>query len=152
MKTDAIRRSFVLRHVDCGSCNACESELGMLFGPDYDAERFGIAMAASPRHADGLVVTGTGTAQMRSALARTAQAVGEPRFVVLLGDCAATGGVGPPGYAVDRAGIEALPADLAIPGCPPTPAEILAALRALMRGEWPTKAGAPTDRVGEERA
>ncbi len=128
-----IRYALALRHVDCGSCNACESELAMMFGPDCDAERAGITMAASPRHADGILMTGPGTAQMRDALARTLSAVGEPRFVVALGDCAVGAGVQPADYAGVPAAAPA--ADLAIAGCPPTPVEILAGLRRFMRGE-----------------
>lgn len=131
-----VRRSLVLRHVDCGSCNACESELAMLFSPHYDAERSGLAMAASPRHADAVIVTGPGTMQMRQALARTYEAVGEPKWVIALGDCACDGGVHAAGYAVDsHVGSASLRPDLGIPGCPPSPAEIGAALRELMRGE-----------------
>ena len=131
-----IRTSFLLRHVDCGSCNACESELGLMFGPDYDAERAGIAMAASPRHADGIIVTGPGTVAMRAYLERTRDAVTDPSFVVALGDCAVTGGVHAGGYAVDPEGSAArFSPDLGIPGCPPTPAEILAALKGFMQGD-----------------
>lgn len=132
-KARLIGRSLALRLVDCGGCNACESELAMLFGPDYDAQRFGIEMVPSPRHADGLIVTGPGTSQMTDALARTAEAVGEPRLVVALGDCAISGHVHRDGYAA-KCGIAAsLDVDLQIPGCPPTPDVILGALRRLMR-------------------
>lgn len=128
-----VRRSLYLRLVDCGSCNACESELAMLFSQDYDAQTDGIEMAASPRHADGLVVTGPGTEQMRTALARTFEAVGRPRLVLALGDCAVSGGVHADAYATTAGIGSLLPVDLAIPGCPPTPSDILAAIRHLMR-------------------
>lgn len=124
----------MLRLVDCGSCNACESELSMLFGPDYDAQRHGIEMVASPRHADGLVVTGPGTMQMDHALRMTLGAVGEPRLTVALGDCAISGHVHGDGYA-SGAGTQAqMEVDLQIPGCPPEPQQIIGALRRLMRG------------------
>lgn len=126
-----VGRSLALRLVDCGSCNACESELAMLFSPDYDAQRSGINMVASPRHADGVILTGPGTRQMAAALARTYDAVGEPRLLVALGDCAVSEHVHADGYAV--AGRAGLVPDLAIPGCPPSPDEILQALRRLMR-------------------
>lgn len=124
----------MLRMVDCGSCNACESELSMLFGPDYDAQRHGIEMVASPRHADGLVVTGPGTVQMDAALLRTLGAVGEPRLVVALGDCAISGHVHKGGYASGTGAGAHVGVDLAIPGCPPEPIEIIDALRRLMHG------------------
>lgn len=134
-KARVIGRSLALRLVDCGSCNACESELSMLFGPDYDAQHYGIDMVASPRHADGLIVTGPGTSQMAGALARTAEAVGEPRLVVALGDCAVFGHVHQGGYASGSGIGPALAVDLEIPGCPPAPGDILRALRRLMRGD-----------------
>lgn len=137
-RRDIVRRSLSLRQVDCGSCNACESELAMVFGPDYDGERGGFAMAASPRHADGVLITGPGTMQMRQALERTHAAVTEPTFVVALGDCAVSGD--PPcatGYAVDHGSVTRLQADLEIPGCPPTPADILAAICGFMQGNLP---------------
>lgn len=132
-----VRRSFALRLVDCGSCNACEAELAMLFSQDYDAQAAGVEMVASPRHADGLVVTGTGTMQMRLALARTLEAVGRPRLVVALGDCAISGGVHAAAYAAGSGVGDEVPIDLSIPGCPPCPNAILAALRRLMRGDAP---------------
>lgn len=122
------RRSLQLRHVDCGSCNACESELTLLFGPDYDAQRQGLDMVASPRHADAITVSGPVTAQMRAALQRTYEAMGEPRAVIALGDCAIDGHVHASGYAAGRGVAAQLPVDLQIPGCPPTPDAILAAL------------------------
>jgi len=128
-----VRRSVYLRLVDCGSCNACESELAMLFSQDYDAQADGIEIAASPRHADGVVVTGPVTAQMRTALTRTFEAVGRPRLVVALGDCAVSGGVHAGTYAAGTGVAGQLPVDLPIPGCPPTPSDILGAMRGFMR-------------------
>ncbi len=105
----------------------------MLFSPDYDAQQYGIDIVASPRHADGVIVTGPGTQQMESPFAKTLQAVGEPRIVVALGDCALSGHVHRDGYASGN-GFEAVVAiDLRVPGCPPAPREILDALRQLMR-------------------
>ena len=130
-----VRHSLWLRHVDCGSCNACESELAMLFSQTYDAQRYGIEMAASPRHADGISVAGPVTMQMERALERTYEAVGEPRLVVAVGDCAIGSGVHVGGYAV-KAGAAAkkVPVTVAVPGCPPSPGTILQALRAYMAG------------------
>lgn len=129
-----VRHSLWLRHVDCGSCNACESELAMLFSQDYDAQRYGIEMAASPRHADGITVAGPVTAQMQLALERTYEAVGEPRMVVALGDCAIAGGVHAHGYAARTGAGSQIPVTLEVAGCPPTPTAILQALRDYMGG------------------
>ena len=82
------RGSVQLRHVDAGSCNGCELEIASAFGLVYDAERFGARLTASPRHADGVLVTGVVTRNMAVPLARTIDAVPRPRVVVACGDCA----------------------------------------------------------------
>lgn len=125
-------RSLALRHVAGGGCGGCELELRMLRGAVYDLERFGLRFVASPRHADVLVVTGPPTRNMREALDRAWAATPDPKWVVAVGDCAM--GVGPfaGGYAVHGGVAEAVPVDLAIPGCPPTPARMLAGLRVLL--------------------
>ncbi|MGH3716177.1 MAG: NADH-quinone oxidoreductase subunit B family protein, partial [Micromonosporaceae bacterium] len=87
-KAAALRGSVQLRHVDAGSCNGCEIEIGSAFGPVYDAERYGARLVASPRHADALLVTGPVTRNMAEPLRRTYEAVPEPRIVVAVGDCA----------------------------------------------------------------
>src|ERR1039458_4882745 len=84
--------SLQLRHVDAGSCNGCELEIASAFGPVYDAERFGARLVASPRHADGILVTGAVTRNMAIPLEKTLGAVPEPRVVVACGDCALGGG------------------------------------------------------------
>jgi len=123
--------SVQLRHVDAGSCNSCELEIASAFGPVYDAERFGARLVASPRHADGVLVTGVVTRNMAVPLEKTLEAVPEPRVVVACGDCALGGGPFAGGYGVaGSAGALAEP-DLAIPGCPPSPVAITQALRAL---------------------
>ena len=125
-------RSLALRHVDAGSCNGCELELNMLSGVIYDLERFGLRFVASPRHADVLLVTGPLSRNMEDALARTHAAMPDPKWVVAVGDCAVDGGVFKGSPAV-RGGVEhALAVDLVIQGCPPTPAQILEGLRALV--------------------
>ena len=125
-------RSLALRHVDGGSCNACELELQALQGVLYDLERFGLRFVASPRHADVLVVTGPLTRNLREALERTWAATPDPKWVVALGGCAIDGGLFRGGYAVVGGVGEAVPVDLTIPGCPPSPAMILAGLRTLV--------------------
>ncbi len=125
-------RSLAIRHVDAGSCNGCEHELTLLSSPYYDLQRFGLGVVASPRHADVLLVTGAVTTRMREPLLVAYNAMPEPRRVAALGDCAL--GCNLLGTADNLAGpIEAiLPVDLRIPGCPPTPAAIAAALLELI--------------------
>jgi len=125
------RGSLQLRHVDAGSCNGCELEIASIFSPEYDAERFGIRLEASPRHCDGLLVTGPVTRNMVDPLRKAHQAVPEPGVVVALGDCARDCGVFRGGYGVEGAVGDVLPVDLEIPGCPPDPAVIVRALRGL---------------------
>src|SRR5271168_4707418 len=113
------RGSLQLRHVDAGSCNGCELEIASIFSPTYDAERFGIRLEASPRHADGLLVTGPVTRNMAGPLRKTFEAVPSPRVVVALGDCARNCGVFRGAYGVEGAVSDIVPVDLEIPGCPP---------------------------------
>jgi Ni,Fe-hydrogenase III small subunit len=117
-------RSVAIRHVDAGSCNGCEHELGAATNPYYDLQRFGLSMTASPRHADVLLVTGPVTTRMRDALLVAYNAMPEPRLVAALGDCALGCGVlGDPSQMLGT--LDAiLPVAIRIPGCPPTPAEI----------------------------
>ena len=89
-----------IRHVDAGSCNGCEVEIGAAFGPVYDAERYGARLVASPRHADALLVTGPVTRNMAEPLRRTFEAVPEPGLVVAVGDCARNCGVFAGAYGV----------------------------------------------------
>ncbi|MSO90134.1 MAG: NADH-quinone oxidoreductase subunit NuoB [Acetobacteraceae bacterium] len=125
-------RSLAIRHVDCGSCNGCELEIHALNNIVYDLERFGLRFVASPRHADILLVTGPLSHNLREALDRTHEATPDPKFVVGMGDCAVDGGVFKGSYAVEGGISGAVPVDLLIPGCPPTPAQILAGLRVLV--------------------
>jgi len=123
-------RSMRLRHVDAGSCNACEGELLALLGPFHDLQRFGLDVVASPRHADALLVTGPPARHLEEALRLTVEAAPRPRLVIAVGDCACDGGFCRESFAV-RPGVAAvLPVDVRIPGCPPAPAEILRALLA----------------------
>lgn len=123
--------SLQIRHVDAGSCNGCEVEIAGAFGPVYDAERFGARLVASPRHADALLVTGVVTHNMAGPLRATIDATPRPRRVIACGDCAITRGVFADAYGVLGAVAEVVPVDLEIPGCPPTPGEIIAAVRAV---------------------
>src|SRR5690606_37160526 len=125
-------RSLSIRAVDAGSCNACELELHALNNPFYDLERYGLHFVASPRHADVLVVTGPVTKNMREALERTYAATPDPKWVVAVGNCAANGGVFAGSYAVGGGVSKVVPVDLHIPGCPPSPRQLLAGLLALL--------------------
>ena len=123
--------SLQVRHVDAGSCNGCEVEIGAAFGPVYDAERYGARLVASPRHADALMVTGAVTRNMAEPLRRTYQAVPAPKRVVAVGDCARNCGVFAGAYGVAGAARDIVPVDAEVPGCPPRPEAIVAALREL---------------------
>ncbi len=123
--------SLQIRHVDAGSCNGCEIEIGGAFGPVYDAERFGARLVASPRHADALLVTGVVTRNMADPLRNTVAATPKPRAVIACGDCALNRGVFRAAYGVVGAVGDVVPVDVEIAGCPPTPDEIVAALRSV---------------------
>jgi formate hydrogenlyase subunit 7 len=124
-----VRGSLQLRHVDAGSCNGCELEITGAFSPVYDAERFGARVVASPRHADGLLATGVVTHNMAQPLRNTLSSVPEPRVVIAVGDCACNGGVFNQGYGVVGSVADVIPVDVQVPGCPPTPEQIITALR-----------------------
>jgi Ni,Fe-hydrogenase III small subunit/Pyruvate/2-oxoacid:ferredoxin oxidoreductase delta subunit len=125
-------RSLRLREVCAGSCNGCESELQALGNVVFDLSRFGVQFVASPRHADGLVVTGPVSANMRFALLEAYAAVPAPKLVIAVGACALSGGVfrGSPEVHDGCAGL--LPVDLYVPGCPPHPLTILDGLLRLL--------------------
>ena len=125
-------RSLSIREVDAGSCNGCELEIHALNNAFYDLERFGLRFVASPRHADVLLVTGPVTKNMREALERTYRATPDPKWVVAVGDCAFDGGVFAGSYAVTGGVSKVVPVDLHIPGCPPSPTELLKGLIALI--------------------
>ncbi|NGZ08468.1 MAG: NADH-quinone oxidoreductase subunit NuoB [Nitrospira sp. LK70] len=127
------KRSLAIREVDTGSCNACEMEMNALLNPVYDAERFGIHIAASPRHADALVVTGPVTVNMERALKDVHKQTPDPKIVIALGDCAIDCGMFKGSYAVTGPVERHIPVDIRIPGCPPRPAEILEALSELRK-------------------
>ncbi len=126
-------RSLAIREVDAGSCNGCELEIHAINNAFYDLERFGFHIVASPRHADVLLVTGPVTANMREALERTHAATPDPKWVVAVGDCGRDGGVFAGGYACVGGVAEVIPVDLHIPGCPPSPMQLLEGLLALLQ-------------------
>jgi formate hydrogenlyase subunit 7 len=121
--------SVQIRHVDAGSCNGCEIELGAAFGPVYDAERYGARLVTSPRHADVVLVTGVVTRNMLEPLRRTVDATPQPRLVIAVGDCARNCGAFAGAYGVAGAAHDAVDVDLEVPGCPPEPQLIIEAIR-----------------------
>lgn len=125
-------RSLAIRQVDAGSCNGCELEIHALSNAFYDIERFGLRFVASPRHADVLLVTGPVTKNMREALVRTFNATPDPKWVVAVGGCAADGGIFKGSYACVGGVADAVPVDLHIKGCPPSPTDLLKGLLALL--------------------
>ncbi len=118
-------RALVIRHVDAGSCNGCELEIHALSNPYYNLEALGIKFTASPRHADLLLVTGPVAANMEVALKRAYDATPEPKLVVAVGDCGCTGGLFGESYACRGRISNVIPVDVSIPGCPPTPLQLM---------------------------
>jgi Ni,Fe-hydrogenase III small subunit/formate hydrogenlyase subunit 6/NADH:ubiquinone oxidoreductase subunit I len=125
-------RSLRLRSVAAGSCNGCEAELVALGNVVFDMARFGVQFVASPRHADGLVLTGAVSRNMRDAVYRTYEAIPEPRLVIAVGACAINGGPFRDSPEVDNGVPADLPVDLWIPGCPPHPLTVLDGLLRLL--------------------
>lgn len=125
-------RSLQLRQVSAGGCNGCEADLNVLGTVVFDLGRFGIQFVASPRHADGIVVTGPVTENMRSALLETYAAVPAPKLVIAVGACAISGGPYVDHPEAHNGCAALLPVDLFVPGCPPHPLTILDGLLRLL--------------------
>ncbi len=128
-------RALVIRHVDAGSCNGCELEIHALNNPYYNLEAIGIKFAASPRHADLLLVTGPVAKNMEVALKRAYDATPEPRLVVAVGDCGCTGGIFGESYASCGRVSNVIPVDVSIPGCPPNPLQLMQGILAAIAPE-----------------
>jgi Ni,Fe-hydrogenase III small subunit len=130
---DVLGRALCIRQIDAGSCNGCELEIHALNNPYYNVEGLGIKFVASPRHADMLLVTGPLTLNMREAVRRAYEATPDPKLVVATGDCACTGGMFKDSYAVCGPLSNLLPVDVAIPGCPPPPIDLLRGILTALR-------------------
>jgi Ni,Fe-hydrogenase III small subunit len=126
-------RSLALREVDSGSDSAAEIELNNLTNAYYDIERFGITFVASPRHADGMVITGAVTLNMELAVRKTYEVMPAPKFVIAVGDDACSGGLFRDTYAVRGGADLVVPVDIKIPGNPPSPSDIMKGLIILMQ-------------------
>jgi Ni,Fe-hydrogenase III small subunit/ferredoxin len=125
-------RSLRLRQVSAGGCNACEADINVLGTIGWDLSRFGIQFVASPRHADGLLITGPVSKNMELALRKTWDAVPEPKIVIAVGACAIAGGPFVDHAQVKNGAASVVPVDLFIPGCPPHPLTILDGLLRLL--------------------
>lgn len=126
-------RSFHIREVDTGSCGACESEIIAMSNPIYDMQRFGVDVAASPRHADALLVTGTVSKNMELALKRTYDAMPAPKLVITCGDCALDGGPFKGAHYICGGVSKVIPVNAHIEGCPPKPEAVINAVLSLLR-------------------
>jgi Ni,Fe-hydrogenase III small subunit/Pyruvate/2-oxoacid:ferredoxin oxidoreductase delta subunit len=125
-------KSFKMRQVSAGGCNACEADCNVLTTVGWDIDRFGLQFVASPRHADGILVTGPVSENMRAALLTTYEAVPAPKLVIATGACAISGGVFLDHPEAHNGAQDLLPIDLFIPGCPPHPLTILDGLLRLI--------------------
>jgi Ni,Fe-hydrogenase III small subunit len=125
---EVLGRALCIRAIDAGSCNGCELEIHALNNPLYNIEGLGIRFVASPRHADLLLVTGPVAKNMEVALRRTFDATPDPKLVVAIGDCGCTGGIFGESYATCGRVSTVIPVDVAVPGCPPSPRQILSGI------------------------
>lgn len=125
MSLKNLKRSLWAFHLNTGSCNACDIEILATLMPRYDAERFGIKLVGSPRHADVLLVTGTVTEKIKDKVLRVYEQVPDPKLVIVIGGCGSTKGVFQESYAMAGPIDEFIPVDVFVPGCPPRPEAIV---------------------------
>jgi Ni,Fe-hydrogenase III small subunit len=137
-------RSLRLRSVVAGSCGGCEAELVALGNVVFDLGRFGVQFVASPRHADGIVITGAFSRNMQSALEATYEATPPPRIVIAVGACAIAGGPFHGSNEIGHAAPAGVPVDLYVPGCPPHPLTLLDGLLRLLGRLPPERTARPT--------
>lgn len=147
----ARKRSIWVFHVNAASCNGCDIEILAALTPRYDAERLGVQLVPSPRHADVLLVTGTVNPMTRDVLKRVYEQMPEPRLVVAVGACALGSGVMRGCYNVGHGIDKVIPVDLFIPGCPPRPEAVLFGILKLVGGK-PKGAVVVGEDVGQDIA
>lgn len=125
-------KSIWVYHVNSGGCNGCDIELLDVLSPYYDAERFGIKLVASPRHADVMLCQGPAMRSTATAVLRAYEAMPSPKKVIAIGSCACGGGLWYDAYPVLGAIDKLIPVDLYIPGCPPRPEAIIYGIAVLL--------------------
>jgi membrane-bound hydrogenase subunit mbhJ len=121
----AFKRALWVYHLNTGSCNGCDIEILAVLTPRYDAERFGIKLVGSPRHADVLLVTGPVVKQMVSRVKRIYEQIPDPKLVMAVGNCGTEGGVFYESYSLAGPIDQIIPVDVYVPGCPPRPEAII---------------------------
>lgn len=136
-------RALTIRQVDAGSCNGCELEIHALNNPYYNLEGLGIRFAASPRHADMLLVTGPVARNMEQALRIAYEAMPDPKVVVAVGDCGRDGGIFGESYATVGGVAKVLPVDVTVPGCPPPPLAVLQGILTAIATRSPSALASP---------
>jgi membrane-bound hydrogenase subunit mbhJ len=121
----AFKRALWVYHLNTGSCNGCDIEILAVLTPRYDAERFGIKLVGSPRHADVLLVTGPVVKQMVPRVKRIYEQIPDPKLVMVVGNCGTEGGVFYESYSLAGPIDQIIPVDVYVPGCPPRPEAII---------------------------